>query len=83
CMLLGAPQEDWKKMAGWAGEIGLALGVTYRQDYDRIEKAFEELEEYSRALIAERVETPRDDFLSQLVASSLAEQKMSEQELLD
>lgn len=83
CMLLGAPAEDWRLMANWSTDIGLALGVTFKQDYDRVEKAFAELEDYARTLIAARTKQPQDDFLSQLVASCLAEQKMTEQELLD
>lgn len=79
CMLLGAPQEDWKIMASWAAEIGLALGVTFKQDLGRIEKAVAELEAYAKDLIDSRRKQPREDFLTKLATSDA----LSEQELLD
>lgn len=79
CMLLGAPQEDWKIMASWAAEIGLALGVTFKQDLGRIERAVAELEAYAKDLIASRRKQPREDFLTKLTMSDA----LSEQELLD
>lgn len=79
CILLGAPQEEWQLMAGWASEIGLALGVNFKKDYDRVEKAIAELDAYSKALIDSRRKNPKDDFLTRLVQS----ESLTEQELLD
>lgn len=79
CMLIGAPEEDWPLMAGWAGEIGLALGVTFKRDFERIENAMLQLENYARKLIEDRRRSPKDDFISKFANSDV----ISEQELLD
>jgi len=79
CMLLGAPPEEWRMLAGWAAEIGLALGVTFGRDFDRVEKAIADLDDYAKDLIASRRRNPRDDFLTRLASS----ESLSEQELLD
>lgn len=79
CMLLGAPREEWRMMAGWAAEIGLALGVTFKKDYDKVERAIADLDAYSKHLIDSRLRNPQDDFLTRLVSS----EALSEQELLD
>ncbi len=79
CMLLGAPEDDWRLMASWAADIGLALGVTFKRDFDRIESAMAQLEDYAKGLIRERRQAPKDDFISKLATSA----SISDQELID
>ncbi|WP_236950358.1 hypothetical protein [Mycobacterium sp. MS1601] len=66
-VMLGIDKSEWPIIAEWSREAGLALGVTYKQDYDRIEKAMAELYRYCDALIAHRRANPVDDFLTRLV----------------
>lgn len=82
CMLLGIPESEWRLIAQWSGDIGLALGVTFGKEIDRIDKAMLDLFEYSRLLIAERRRVPRDDFLTTLVQAEVEGERLSEQELL-
>ena len=82
-LLLGIPDQDWRKIADWAGELGLALGVRLRQELPRVEAAVEALFNYSDALIAARRKAPGEDFLSQLVQASADGDRLSDQELRD
>ena len=82
CMLLGIPESDWRLIAGWSGDMGLALGVTFGQEIKRIDQAMLRLFDYSRGLIAERRRKPQDDFLTILVQAEVEGERLSEQELL-
>lgn len=83
CELLGLPHDEWRRLADIVADMGLALGVTFKQDLDRIEAATEALFEYSRALIAERRRQPGDDFISLLVNANRDQDTLSDQELDD
>ena len=82
-LLLGIPDQDWRKIADWAAELGLALGVRLRQELPRVEAAVQALFEYADALIAARRRQPGEDFLSQLVQASADGDRLSDQELRD
>ncbi|MFD0854412.1 cytochrome P450, partial [Actinomadura adrarensis] len=66
-IMLGLPEDEWEIIARESATLGLALGVTLRQDLPKIEKALERLYEYADALIADRIASPGDDFVSALV----------------
>ena len=82
-MLLGAPESEWPFIAREAATLGLAMGVTIREDLDRIETALARLFEFCEALIQERMVEPRDDFISRIVRAQMDEDKLSSVELLD
>ena len=81
-LLLGIPDEDWRMIADWAGELGIALGVRFREQQARINTALAALFAYADQLIATRRRALTDDFLSQLVVASEDGDRLSDQELL-
>lgn len=82
-LLLGIPDEDWRMIADWAGELGIALGVRFREQQARINTALAALFTYADQLIATRRRALTDDFLSQLVVASEEGDRLSDQELRD
>ncbi|CAA0078986.1 Methyl-branched lipid omega-hydroxylase [Mycolicibacterium vanbaalenii] len=62
--LLGVPEPDWSKVAGWATTIA-NVGSGVAEDSD-MELIFGEVAPYLMALVAERAENPTDDLLSML-----------------
>ncbi|WNG89165.1 cytochrome P450 [Mycobacterium sp. ITM-2016-00317] len=83
-IMLGIPESEWKVIAAESATIGLALGVTIRQDLPKIEAALKTLYEYCDALIADRQANPRDDFVTTLVNASRPEDgRLSDTELRD
>ena len=83
-IMLGLPEEEWPIIARESATVGLALGVTMREDLPQIEAALASLYDYCDALIADRRATPRDDFVSALVSASRPEDgRLSDSELRD
>ncbi|MGE2730744.1 cytochrome P450 [Mycolicibacterium vaccae] len=80
-ILLGIPETEWKTIASWSAVIGLALGVTIREDFDKIEEAMAGLNGYAEALIADRTANPRDDFATSLVQAAQDDSTMTYEEL--
>ena len=66
--LIGIDEGEWKTIATWSNTMGLSLGVTFRDDLERIEEALAGLLAYADAVVADREHNPRDDFMSRLVA---------------
>jgi hypothetical protein len=64
--------------------VGLALGVTFKHDVEKINKATDALFEYAYRVIEERgAQPPIDDFLSQLLRANEDKDALSDQELYD
>ena len=83
-IMLGIPEEEWPIIARESGTIGLAMGVTLKEDLPQIEGALERLYAYCDDLIADRRARPRDDFVTALVNASRAEDgRLSDTELRD
>ena len=81
-IMLGIPEEEWPIIAKEA--IGLALGVTIREELPRIEAALGRLYDYADELIADRRANPQDDFVTTLVNASRDEDgRLSDTELRD
>ena len=81
-IMLGIPEEHWKVIATESVTIGLALGVTLREDLPKIEAALQRLYAYCDELIADRRAHPRDDFVTALVNASRPEDgRLSDTEL--
>lgn len=84
CILLGLDQSEWRKLADISAEMGLALGVTYRQDMDRVNAATDRLFDYAHRVVAERrTRPPGDDFISLLLQANESKDKLSDAELYD
>ncbi|MBD3787242.1 MAG: cytochrome P450 [Sphingomonadales bacterium] len=83
CDLLGLPFEKWRELADIAGEMGLALGVTFKDDLPVIEAATARLFAYAEELVALRRAEPSEDFIGMLVAAGDRDGAISEQEVLD
>jgi cytochrome P450 len=83
-IMLGLPEEEWPTIAEEASTIGLAMGITLRDDLPRIEAALDRLYRYADALIADRRRRPRDDFVTALVNASRPDDgRLSQAELRD
>ena len=80
-LMLGIPEQEWPRLAQLSSDLGLFLGVTIKDDLDRIESALEGLYGYADELIAERADAPRDDFVSTLIQAQVDEDRLSEDEL--
>ena len=84
CILLGLDQNEWRNLADIAADMGLALGVNYRRDMDKINAATGRLFGYAQRVIAERrTRPPGDDFISMLLQANESKDKLSDQELED
>lgn len=85
CSLLGLPTSEWRALAELASDMGLALGVTFKQDEARINAATDKLVAYAMQAV-EKVKQQGlgDDFLSALVKANAEDKSaLSDQELYD
>jgi cytochrome P450 len=82
CKLIGMDEHRWQDLARWSTDMGLAFGVTIRDDLDRIEAALANLYEVSDELIAERRNRRGDDVVTSLVQAHDADDgRLSDVEL--
>ena len=82
-IMLGLPESEWPVIARESATIGLALGVTLRQDLPKIEAALANLYAYADELIAARRRSEGDDFVSALVRANRDADTLSDAELRD
>jgi cytochrome P450 len=82
CELLGAPKEDWKLFSHWATDIFRIFNGDVASDLPKIKAAIHELDEYVRAMVAERRDKPADDLLSDMIAAEEAGDRLSTDELV-
>jgi cytochrome P450 len=82
CELLGAPKEDWKAFSRWATDVLRIFNGNLQEDLPTIVAAQDELDEYTRGLIAARRSKPADDLLTDLIAAEEEGDKLSTAELV-
>ena len=82
-MLLGMPDSAATEILRLAADMGLALGVTYKESLPIIEKATEEMYALVGELVAERQAAPKDDILSVLVNAADGDDRLSHDELMN
>lgn len=82
-IMLGLPEEEWEIIARESAALGLAMGITIKQELPKIEEALERLYEYADGLIADRGERPRDDFMTKLVQAQRDGDRLSATEVRD
>jgi cytochrome P450 len=63
--------------------MGLALGVTFKQDVEKIDKATAALFDYAHRVKERRTRPPGDDFVSLLLQANEDKDRLSDQELYD
>ncbi len=82
CQLLGAPREDWQLFSRWAEDVLRIFNGNVLEELDIIKRAQGELDEYSRGLIADRRNDPRDDLITDLIAAEEEGDRLSTDELV-
>lgn len=82
CELLGAPKEDWQLFSHWADDIMKIFNFNLQEDLPAINKASDELDEYTRRLIEVRRNQPADDLLTDLIGAEEEGDRLSTEELL-
>ncbi len=82
-MLLGMDASAAERILELAADMGLALGVTYKESLPVIETATQEMYGLVEDLVAERQKTPKDDILSILVTAADGEDRLSHDELMN
>ncbi len=83
-IMLGFPEDEWQVIAADSVTLGLAMGVTLKEDLPQIEAALARLYAYCDDLIADRRVNPRDDFVTALVSASAPDDgRLSDAELRD
>lgn len=82
CELLGAPKSDWQLFSRLAAEVLEVFSFDLVDKLDRVMAAQDELDAYTRDLIAERRARPADDLLTDLIAAEEAGDRLSNDELV-
>src|SRR5262245_56958249 len=84
CVLLDLDQDEWRRLADITAAMGLALGVNFKQDVAKIDRATDALFDYAHRVIEEYQTRPLgDDFISQLLRANEDKGALSNQELYD
>jgi cytochrome P450 len=82
CELLGAPKSDWQLFSRLASDILEIFSADLASKIDLVMNAQDEMDAYTRELIAERRAKPADDLLTALIAAEEAGDKLSNDELV-
>lgn len=82
CELLGAPKSDWQLFSRLAADVLEIFSIDVVDKLDMIMAAQDELDSYTRELIAERRAKPADDLLTDLIAAEEAGDRLTTDELV-
>ena len=82
CELLGAPKSDWQLFSRLATDILEIFSADLADKIDLVMAAQDEMDAYTRELIAERRSKPADDLLTDLIAAEEAGDKLTNDELV-
>ena len=82
CELLGAPKSDWQLFSRLASDVLEIFSTDLLDKLDLVMAAQEELDEYTRDLIAQRRSKPADDLLTDLIAAEEEGDRLSTEELV-
>jgi cytochrome P450 len=83
CHILGLPRDEADHVLKLSATMGLALGVAFKENEDRINTATEGMFAYADELVAKRRTAPGSDFMSALVTASEDNDRLSNEELRD
>lgn len=67
CALLGAPAEDWQLFSDWTDDVFKAFSWDVAAHQRTILAAWDELDAYTDAMVAQRRHTLTDDLISELI----------------
>ncbi len=81
CELLGAPKEDWQLFSKWATDVLRIFSDNLSEVLHLIMNAQDELNAYTRGLIEQRRNVPKDDLLTDLIAAEESGDKLTTEEL--
>jgi cytochrome P450 len=82
CELLGAPKDDWQLFSRWASDVLRIFNATVADELSVIMQAQDELDEYTRGLVADRRNSPADDLITELIAAEEEGDRLSTDELV-
>ncbi|MGE3686908.1 MAG: cytochrome P450 [Acidimicrobiia bacterium] len=82
CELLGAPKEDWQLFSRLAADVLRIFNFDLANELEIIMAAQDELDAYTRELIAERRSRPADDLITELIAAEEAGDRLDNDELV-
>jgi cytochrome P450 len=82
CELLGAPRSDWQLFSRLASDVLEVFSADLADKLDLVMAAQDELDEYTRQLIAARRSKPAEDLITDLIAAEEAGDKLSTDELV-
>ncbi|MCH2399235.1 MAG: cytochrome P450, partial [Pirellulales bacterium] len=84
CQMLGVPTDDLEQVRDWTIRINsvVAGALPLREAAEEMQKALVELQDYYRAMIAQRHQSPQEDLMSLLVAAEDEGERLTEAELL-
>ncbi len=82
CELLGAPKEDWKLFSRLAADVLRIFDGNVIEELPIIMAAQDELDAYTRELIADRRHRPADDLITSLIAAEEEGDRLSTDELV-
>ncbi|GAB1542960.1 cytochrome P450 [Scytonema sp. NUACC21] len=81
--MLGIPNEAQDQLHQWSNVLSRILdSLVSLEEYEAMNKAMEEFQEYLRTLVAEREKNPQEDLISALIAAREQSDKLSQEELL-
>lgn len=83
CHILGLPKAESDHVLRLSADMGLALGVAFKENEDKINKATEGMYAYADELVKHRKTAPGSDFMSALVAASEDGERLTNDELRD
>ncbi len=82
CELLGAPKSDWQLFSRLAADILEVFSADLADKLDLVMNAQDEMDAYTRDLIAQRRSKPADDLLTDLIAAEESGDRLSNDELV-
>ena len=84
CQMLGIPKEERNRVHDWTIEINSVIAgkLPLREAAERMQAALLDLQQYYRAMVADRRNKPREDLMSALVQAEDEFERLSEAELL-
>lgn len=81
--LLGIPNEAQQQLHQWSHVLSRILDpLVSLEEYEAMNKATEEFQEYLRIIIAEREKNPQADFISTLIAAQEQNDRLTQKEIL-
>lgn len=82
CALLGAPAQDWGRIAAWADDLMKILDWNVVNDEPVITAAWDQLDAYLDQMVAQRRRNLTDDLISELIRTEDEGDRLDHSELL-